>query len=49
MPYFVDPALAGRPRDIGVEGSVEHPRGVFGPGQVTAEPEQLLGDPGEHQ
>ena len=43
------PALARRAGDVGVEGAVEHARGVLGAGQVASQPEQLLGDPGQHQ
>jgi hypothetical protein len=48
LPAQRNAPLAGRAGDIGVEGAVEDARGVLGAGQVTAQPEQLLGDPRQH-
>ena len=42
------PRSPGMPGHVGVKRAVEHARGVLGARQVTTEPEQLLGDPGEH-
>ena len=41
--------VAADGRDVGVEGAVEDPGGVLGADHVATEPEQLLGDPREHQ
>ena len=40
--------VVGRPCSVGLEDAVEHARGVLGAREVAAEPEQLVGDPGQH-
>ena len=48
LPAQRDPALAGGAGDVGVKGAVEDAGGVLGAREVAAQPEQLLGDPGQH-
>jgi hypothetical protein len=48
VPRQRDAPFARRARDIGVKSAVERARGVLGPRQIPPQPEQLVGDPGQH-